>query len=163
MWLEASWPKSYPDTKKPQVAIPRQFLAWLVLLTGSGKQTGCPQRKAWGWVCSSSTSWVIAQSSLILIEEHAAEKRCWFCLFQGPGKKHANDSCFTWRSSWDFTKKICALFISGSEDLHALFNDLGLQQWVMLPSPQLSAHAKLKHFWGSLEPTDESQCAGKKK
>lgn len=53
------------------------------------------------------------------------------------------------------------LFISGSEDLHALSNDLGLQHWVMSPSPQLSAHAKLKHFGGSLVAADESQCAGK--
>lgn len=57
--------------------------------------------------------------------------------------------------------EISALFISGSEDLHALSNDLGLQHWVMSPSPQLSTHAKLKHFGSSLVAADESQCAGK--
>lgn len=31
----------------------------------------------------------------------------------------------------------------------------------MSPSPQLSAHAKLKHFGGSLVAADESPCAGK--
>lgn len=59
--------------------------------------------------------------------------------------------------------KSCALFISGSENLHALSNDLSLLHWVMLPSPRLSAHVKLKHFGSSLKLADESQCKDKRK
>jgi hypothetical protein len=38
---------------------------------------------------------------------------------------------------------------------------LFLVVWVMSPRSQLSSHAKLKHFRGSLLAADESQCAGK--
>lgn len=55
---------------------------------------------------------------------------------------------FTGAAVGTHKKEISALFISGSEDLHMLSNDLAFSTAV--PSPQLSTHAKLKHFGSSL-------------